>query len=231
MVYFVPYFYYNKYMNNKQVAAQQPEKDVLLSLLSSITTYVKAHKQAVITTVVILVLAVILGYAYSAHVKSVQEKSWAAYYKAQLAVMTNPTDLNQLDSVSTQFPNTNAAQYAQLLKGDILYAQENYAQAIDAYKPLLNAKNETLRTVATLSLAASEQATKDYENAIKEMTKFIQNNPKNFALPQAYFTLAVSQELAGKTQEASETYKQILADYTKTYFGTMAKDRLAVLTK
>jgi TolA-binding protein len=50
-------------------------------------------------------------------------------------------------------------------------------------------------------------------------------------LPQAYFTLAVSQELAGKKQEASETYKQILADYTKTYFGAMAKDRLTALTK
>ncbi len=227
----MPYFYYNKYMNNKQVAAPQPEKDVLLSLLSSITNYVKTHKQSVITVLVILVLAVALGYAYNAHVKSVQEKSWAAYYKAQLAVMTDPTALTQLDSVSMQFPGTNAAQYAQLLKGDILYAQENYAQAADAYKSLLDAKNETLRTVATLSLAASEQATKDYESAIKEMTKFIEKNPKSFALPQAYFTLAVSQELAGKTQEATETYKQILADYTKTYFGTMAKDRLAVLAK
>ena len=218
-------------MNNKQVAAPQPEKDVLLSLLSSITNYVKTHKQSVITVLVILVLAVSLGYAYNAHVKSVQEKSWAAYYKAQLAVMTDPTALTQLDSVSMQFPGTNAAQYAQLLKGDILYAQENYAQAADAYKSLLNKKNETLRTVATLSVAATQQATKDYDTAIKEMTKFIEQNPKSFALPQAYFTLAVSQELAGKTQEATETYKQILADYTKTYFGTMAKDRLAVLTK
>ena len=129
-------------MNNKQVAAPQPEKDVLLSLLSSITNYVKTHKQSVITVLVILVLAVALGYAYNAHVKSVQEKSWAAYYKAQLAVMTDPTALTQLDSVSVQFPDTNAAGYAQLLKGDILYAQENYAQAIDAYKPLLNAKND-----------------------------------------------------------------------------------------
>ena len=41
----------------------------------------------------------------------------------------------------------------------------------------------------------------------------------------------MSQELAGKKQEAIETYKQILADYTKTYFGAVAKDRLAVLNK
>lgn len=218
-------------MTNKQVAAQQPEKDVLLSFLSSTVTYVKAHKKSVITIVVILVLAAVLGYAYDAHVKSVQERSWAAYYKAQLAVMNDPTTLTQLDNVAVQFPNTNAAQYAQLLKGDLLYAQENYAQAADAYEPLLNAKNETLRTVATLSFAATKQATQDYDRSIREMTKFIEKNSKSFALPQAYFTLAMSQELAGKKQEAIETYKQILADYTKTYFGAVAKDRLAVLNK
>lgn len=218
-------------MTNKQVAAQQPEKDVLLSFLSNAVAYVKAHKQSVLTVLVILVLAIVLGCAYNAHVKNIQEKSWAAYYNAQLAVMRDPTALTQLDNVSQQYSNTNAAQYAQLLKGDILYAQENYAQAADIYESLLNTKNETLRTVATLSLAATKQATKDYGRAIKEMTNFIQKNPKSFALPQAYFTLAMSQELAGNKQEAIETYKQILADYTKTYFGTVAKERLAVLAK
>ena len=220
-------------MEKKQInAEQQPqEKDVLLSFLSSTVGYVKAHKKAVSTAVVILVLAAVLGYAYAAHVKAVEENSWAAYYKAQLAVMQDPAALNQLDSVSAQFPHTNAAQYAQLLKGDILYAQENYAQAVDVYEPLLNAHNETLRTVATLSLAAARQATKNYDGAIKLLTQFIEKNPKSFALPQAYFTLAVSQELAGQKEKATETYKQILADYTKTYFGAVAKERLTALAK
>lgn len=220
-------------MNKKQInAAQQPqEKDVLLSFLSSTVAYVKAHKKAVSTAVVILVLAAVLGYAYSAHVKAVQEKSWAAYYQAQLAVMNDPAAVTELDKVATEFPGTNAAQYAQLLKGDILYAGENFAQAADAYEPLLNAHNETLRTVATLSLAATRQATKDYDGSIKLLTQFIEKNPKSFALPQAYFTLAMSQELAGQKEKATETYKQILADYTKTYFGAVAKERLTALAK
>lgn len=217
-------------MTNKQVTQTQ-EKDVLLSFLSNIINYAKAHKKAVLTTIVILVLAVVLGYAYAAHVKQVRESSWAAYYDAQRAVMTNPTDLTPLDTVTNKYPNTNAAQYAQLLKADILYQAENYAQAADIYQPLLNAKNETLRTVAALSLAATKQATQDYETSIKLMTTFIEKNPKSFALPQAYFTLAMSQELAGKKEQAVETYKQILADYTKSYFGVMAKDRLTDLTK
>ena len=176
-------------------------------------------------------MAVIGGYAYHAHVKNVQEKSWAAYYMAQQTLRNNPANVSQLDAVNVQFPGTMAAQYAQLLKGDALYEQENFAQAADTYAPLLQAGNETLRTAAALSLGAARQAMKDYKGSIQVLTKFIQDNPKSFALPQAYFTLAMSQELAGKKQDAVETYQLILSDYTKSYFGKMAKDKLSILTK
>ena len=218
-------------MTKKQQPTVKQEQEAIVSLLAGTKKYVKDHKKRVIVGAVILVAAAVFGYGYSAHVNKVRENSWAAYYNAQLAVMSDPAAISQLDGVALQYPGTQAAQYAQLLKGDILYAGENYAQAADVYEPLLNASNETLRTVATLSLADARQATKDYDGAIKLMTKFIQDNPKSFALPQAYFTLALSQELAGKKTEAVETYKQILADYTKTYFGAIAKDKLAALTK
>ncbi len=218
-------------MNKKQQPTVKQEQEAIISLLAGTKKYVKDHKRRVITGAVILVLAAVLGYAYATHVKKVQEQSWAAYYNAQLAVMSDPSALTQLDGVAIQFPGTPAAQYAQLLKGDILYDGENYAQAASAYEPLTTAHNETLRTVAILSLAAAKQATKDYDGSIKLLTKFIQDNPKSFALPQAYFTLALSQELAGQKAQAVETYQQILANYTKTYFGSVAKDKLAALNK
>lgn len=218
-------------MNKKQQPTVKQEQEAIISLLAGTKKYVKDHKKRVITGAVILILAVVFGYAYSAHVKKVQENSWAAYYNAQLAVMSDPAAITQLDGVALQYPGTQAAQYAQLLKGDILYAGENYAQAVDAYEPLTNAHNETLRTVAILSLAAARQATGNYDGSIKLLTKFIQDNPKSFALPQAYFTLALSQELSGQKAQAVETYQQILANYTKTYFGSVAKDKLAVLNK
>ena len=218
-------------MTKKQEPTIKQEQEAIISLLAGTKKYVKDHKKRVITGAVILVLAAVLGYAYANHVKKVQENSWAAYYNAQLAVMSDPAAITQLDGVALQYPGTQAAQYAQLLKGDILYAGENYAQAVSAYEPLTNAHNETLRTVAILSLAAARQATGDYDGSIKLLTKFIQDNPKSFALPQAYFTLALSQELAGQKAQAVETYQQILANYTKTYFGSVAKDKLAVLNK
>lgn len=214
---------------NKPTVKQ--EQEAIISLLSGTKKYVHDHKRRVLTGAVILVLAAVLGYAYSAHTKKVQEQSWAAYYNAQLAVMNNPADVAPLDGVSMQFPRTQAAQYAQLLKGDLLYAAENYAQAASAYEPLIQANNDILRTDAVLSLGAARQAMQDYDGSIAVLSDFIAKNPTSFALPQAYFTLAMSQELAGKKQEAVETYQQILANYTKSYFGKVAQDKLAVLNK
>ncbi len=217
-------------MTKNQPTVKQ-EQEAIVSLLSGTKKYVKNHKKRVLTGAVILVLCAVFGYAYTAHTKKVQEQSWAAYYNAQLAVMNNPADVSPLDGVQIQFPNTQAAQYAQLLKGDLLYAAENYAQAADAYEPLTRAQNEILRTDATLSLGAARQAMQDYDGSIAVLTDFIEKNPTSFALPQAYLTLAMSEELAGKKKEAVETYQQILANYTKSYFGKVAQDKLAVLNK
>jgi len=114
---------------------------------------------------------------------------------------------------------------------DLLFTQENFAQAADIYQALSNAKNAYVRTIATLSLAQAQQATQNYAASIQTAQDFIAHNPSSFALPQAYFTLALSQELSGDKTAALETYKKILENYTKTYFGVFAKDKIAVLTK
>ena len=136
-----------------------------------------------------------------------------------------------IDQLAAAYPDTDAAYYGRLLQADLLFTQENFAQAADIYQQLLKAKNPHVRMIATLSLAAAQQATQDYAASIKTAQEFIENNPTSFALPQAYFTLAVSQELSGDKTAALNTYKKILEDYTKSYFGVFAKDKITQLSK
>lgn len=217
----------------KKITAPVEEKDFILSSLISALDFLKQNKKGVLTALGILVLAAVIGYAYSTHVKNVTEKSWAAYYTAQVQVLGGNQEegFKQIDALNADFPGSDAAQYAQLFKGDMLYASENFAQAADVYKPLTGSTNETVYTVASLSLASSLQAAKDYKASAEEMTKFIKQNPKSFALPQAYFTLAISQELAGNKTEALEAYKHLVENYAKTYFGSVAKDKIKELQK
>lgn len=217
----------------KKITAPVEEKDFILSSLISALDFLKQNKKGVLTTLGILVLAAVIGYAYSTHVKNVTEKSWAAYYTAQVQVLGGNQEegFKQIDALNADFPGSDAAEYAQLFKGDMLYASENFAQAADVYKPLTGSTNETVYTVGSLSLASSLQAAKDYKASAEEMTKFIKQNPKSFALPQAYFTLAISQELAGNKTEALEAYKHLVENYAKTYFGSVAKDKIKELQK
>ena len=218
---------------NITAPAENENNDFITSGLTSLIKWCKKHKQSLWTALIILVVAGVIGYAYCAHQKTVTEKSWAAYYNAQIALATQGQEAGfaDLDGISVDFPNTPAAQYAQLMKGDILFAGENFAQAVGVYAPLTSSSNETVRTVATLSQAAALQATQDYQASVDLMQKFIQNNPNSFALPQAYLTLALSQELSGDKTAALNTYKHILEAYTKTYFGTFAKEKLTQLQK
>lgn len=217
----------------KQITASAEHKDLIVSFLSGIIDFCKRNKQGVLTALVILVLAAVIGSFYSNHLKKVTQDSWAGYYTAQVALLSGEEQegFKLIDQLAEKYPGTDAAQYAVLLKGDVLYADENYAQAIDAYKTLSASKNPTVYTVAALSLAASQQALKDYQAAADGMNSFIQNNPKSFALPQAYLTLAMSQELAGNKTEALNAYKHLLEAYTNTYFGAVAKDKVAELQK
>ena len=221
-------------MTKKIVAPAETENsDLITPALINLIKWGKQHKQGLLTALVILVVATIVGYAYCAHQKKVTERSWAAFYNAQIALSTQGQEggFAALDLISSDFPGTPAAQYAQILKGDTLYNAENFAQAADVYAPLTSSANETVRTVATLSRAAALQATQDYKASIDLLQKFIGENPNSFALPQAYLTLALSQELSGDKTAALETYKHILETYTKTYFGTFAKEKLTQLQK
>jgi len=220
-------------MTKKTASVANEQLDPVASLLTGVIQFCKKNKQGVLTALVILVLAAGIGSFYSAHQKKVAEQSWAAYYTAQVALLNDGEEagFKQIDELAKQYAGTNAAQYGLLLKGDILYSHDNFAQAADVYKQLTDAKNPTVHTVAALSLAASLQAAGNYKESVDVITKFIEKHPNHFALAQAYMTLATSQELAGNKTEALEAYKHLLEAYTKTYFGVYAKDRITELQK
>lgn len=202
-------------------------------ILSQFIDFCKANKTALIAGVlVIAVLGASLG-LYLSHKEQARQNAWAQYYNAQIALLTQGEQEGAaaIAALAAQYPDSNAAYYARLMQADLLFTQENYAQAADVYNALLKASNPYVRQTAALSLAAAKQAMKEYAQAITLMQDFIKENPSSFALPQAYFTLALSQELSGDKTAALETYKKLLEDYTKTYFGVFAKDKITQLSK
>lgn len=212
---------------------ERKEQDVLTLWISQGINYCKTHAKGLGFAFVLIVVVWVATACYLSHQEKVQQDSWMQYYQTQVALLTQGQEAaaNTLANLVKQYPHSNAAYYAQLMLADLLFTQENYAQAAETYQQLTKAKNAYVRTIAMLSLAQAQQATKDYAASIATAKQFIAANPTNFALPQAYFTLAISQELSGDKTASLETYKKILEDYTKSYFGVFAKDKIAALTK
>ena len=211
----------------------QNNQDSLTLFVSKTIDYCKAHAKVVGGTVVVIAVVWAAIACYLAHQEKVRQNSWAQYYTAQVALFTQgqAQATQAVEALTAAYPNSDASYYGQLLLADLLFTQENYAQAADVYQKLLTAHNAHVRTIAAISLAGAQQATQDYAASIKTAQEFIAHNPTSFALPQAYLTLAISQELSGDKTAAIETYKKILEDYTKTYFGVFAKDKLTQLNK
>ncbi len=205
--------------------------DFLTPYLSKLIDSCKAHKKAISISLVAVIIVYAAVSLYSSHREKVLQNSWASYYNAQIALLTQgqeaaATAINELNQM---YPDSDAAYYARLMQADLLFTQENFAQAADIYKELLKSDNKHVATIAAVSLGQAQQAVKAYEDSIQTLQTFISQNSSSFVLPQAYFTLAVSQELSGDKKAALETYKKVLQDYTKTYFGVFAKDKIAQL--
>lgn len=212
---------------------QNTNNDSLSLFVSKTIDACKANGKAIIAAVA--ALAVILGgmALYASNKEKTLQNSWAQFYNAQITLLTQGQQQGfaAIDALNAAYADTDAAWYARLMQADLLYTQENYAQAAEIYQSLTKAKNKYVRSIAAVSLGAAQQAVKDYGASVRTLQSFISENPASFALPQAYFTLAVSQELSGDKAAALETYKKILEDYTKTYFGVFAKDKITQLNK
>ncbi|MBR3604319.1 MAG: tetratricopeptide repeat protein [Elusimicrobiaceae bacterium] len=207
--------------------------DFLTPYLSKLIDSCKAHKKALSISLIAVIVVYAAVSLYTSHREKVLQNSWASYYNAQIALLTQGQEAAAaaINELNTTYPDSDAAYYARLMQADLLFTQENFAQAADIYKELLKANNKHVATIAAVSLGQAQQAVKAYEDSIQTLQTFISQNPSSFVLPQAYFTLAVSQELSGDKTAALETYKKVLQDYTKTYFGVFAKDKIAQLNK
>ncbi len=212
---------------------ENKNQETLSSYVLKLIDVCKAHKTVLLTAVIAIAIVGGGWGLYSSHKEKVMQNSWAQFYNAQLLLLTQgpAQGIAAIDQLNADYPGSDAAYYGRLMQADLLFTEENYAQSVDIYKELLRAHNPYVRQIAAVSLGAAQQAVQDYAQSIETLQKFITENPSSFALPQAYFTLAISQELSGDKTAALETYKKVLEDYTKTYFGVFAKDKINQLTK
>src|SRR3989338_6564320 len=110
--------------------------DPLQEYFRIILDWTLAHRQTFLSVAGTLAVAAVVSAFIVTGLRSRDRQAWEKYNFAQTwAVTNNPQNaLNAYDDVVTNFGRTPAAAYALLGKGDVLYQQKRYAEAVETYK-------------------------------------------------------------------------------------------------
>lgn len=137
----------------------------------------------------------------------------------------------QLEAALQAYPSASMAGQAAYELGNLRYADQQYAAARSAYEiALARASSATLRILARLGIAYTWEAERQFPKAVDAFqASLAELKPTDGFYEEILMNLARVQELAGRKDNAVETYRRILKDVPRSRRVEEIKTRLASL--
>lgn len=196
-------------------------------------------------TLVIAAIAVVAVAAITAGiwywVNAQQAKTTSAYVGAlfrvqssrspQAAPQSRVAATRELESVLQRYPSASMAGQAAYELGGLRFADRQYAAARSAYEiAATKGAAPTVRTMARVGIAYTWEAERNFPKAIETFQALLSDTkPGDFLYEELLIDLGAAQELAGRRDDAVQTYRRILKDGTKTRRAEDIRARLASL--
>lgn len=139
--------------------------------------------------------------------------------------------MRALESALAQAPGAALAAQSAYELGGLRFDAGQYAAARAAYGiALAKASGVTIRTLARAGIAASWEAERDFAKASEAYSAALaEQKPGQFYYEDLLLGLGRTQELAGKRDEAIQTYRRLLKDVPKMQRESEVRGRLASL--
>ena len=188
-----------------------------------------------------LLFVVVVGAAGTLWYVTGQRAAAAAYAGALTKAQLSRTNAAAPDSVAAaarqleatlrQYPSSRRASGAAYELGNLRYAERQYPAARGAYEvSLAKGPTPTIRTLSRAGVAYAWEAEKDFAKAAQAFQAAIDGaDPGDFLYEELALDLARTQELAGRRNEAIQTYRRLLKDAGKTRRTDEVRARLASL--
>jgi tetratricopeptide (TPR) repeat protein len=137
----------------------------------------------------------------------------------------------ELEAALQAHPSASMAAQAAFELAGLRYADRQYAQARAAYEvALARASAPTLRVLARVGIAYTWEAERDYAKAIETFNATLaEMKPGDFLYAEALIDLGRVQELAGRKDDAIQTYRRLLKDVPAWRGADDLRARLAAL--
>jgi len=137
-----------------------------------------------------------------------------------------PEAAKALEEVIRAHPGTMAAREAQLLRANLLYQMNNYAEAAKAYEALLPSGDPAWDTMIEESLSYCYEGLKDYKKAAATL-KGVEERTSGPLKGEVTQRLALLLEQAGDYKEAAVYWKKLLDEGGNAAVTPYLKEKLA----
>jgi tetratricopeptide (TPR) repeat protein len=194
----------------------------------------------VIASIVVLVIAGLFGgVLYWLNVQ--QARATTAYAEALVRAQAGRTAqatpearaaaARAIEAVLQRYPTAGMAGQAAYELAGLRYTDRQYAAARSAYEIAAGrSPGTTLQTVSRVGIAYTWEAERNYPKAIESFQALLaEARPSDFLYEDLLIDLAVAQELAGRRDDAVQSYRRILKDVPKTRRAEDIRARLASL--
>ena len=150
----------------------------------------------------------------------------------QTSPTLRPVAARALEAALTQAPNAALAPQTAYELGNLRFEENQYPAARAAYEIALRSAraHPTLRTLAHTAIANAWEAQRDFPKAIEAYTVALADEkPGHYYFEDLLISLGRVQELAGRRDDAIESYRKLLKEPGKLKRESEIRGRLASL--
>lgn len=213
----------------KQWVKQVVRHDEMQTALSNSIRWTSANRQTAGLTVGGVAAVLLFGGLFLYSRTARENAAWDKLSVTQaLAYSGNPEgSATQAAQLAVELPGTEAAGYASLFAGDVMFQRGKFTETVAHYAKILEkGKPASLLPMAQGNTALAYEAAGQYKEAAAAAETYLQNYPDHYLAPQVQSCLARSQEALGQKEQAAATMKKIQLQYPDTSWSAWAQAHL-----
>ncbi len=209
------------------------KRDILREWVEISLEWIAQHRQTFFSIAGTVVVAIVVVAFIVSNFKNLRKQAWERYSAGQTWAYSNQPEnaLNLFNEVITNYSHTPAAAYSFLAKGDVLYKQRKFQEAVDSFKKAM--EKDPPKIIVPFILAnsgAAYEETADYNSAISSYKQLLSEYSNHYLVPKTYESLARVYECALNPDAAKEIYEKVITLYPSSIWAERARVRYQMVS-
>jgi predicted negative regulator of RcsB-dependent stress response len=221
------------------------ERDTKTRIADAISNFLSRHWKTIVFTFAGIVVVIIGIFVYfqiqsnrandAARMAEELQQDYQAWQEADEGERDELEEVieSSIDEIVGSYPATYAAARALMIRGDMDWEQEEWAQAAESYARVAERFQENhLAPVALFNAAAAEEAAGNTEAALGHIDTLVERYAGSEPTPEiarALFTQGRLNEQLENYEAAADSYNRLVDEHPQSSWTNLARNRIIAL--